>query len=85
MKKAHKRLQKEFSNFERYLDGFEKYKPCAYIEDDNLFKWVCTIQGPTGTVYEGSKFAVEFIMPQDYPFKPPKNRFLTKVYHPNIN
>ena len=41
--------------------------------------------GPEGTIYEGSKFVIEFKIPSEYPFRPPKTLFLTRVYHPNIN
>lgn len=30
-------------------------------------------------------FKLELFLPDDYPMTPPKIRFLTKIYHPNID
>jgi len=30
------------------------------------------------------KFKLELFLPEEYPMAPPKVRFLTKIYHPNI-
>lgn len=29
-------------------------------------------------------FRLELFLPEEYPMAPPKVRFLTKIYHPNI-
>lgn len=44
-----------------------------------------TITGPEGTPYEGGVFKIDIIIPSSYPFEPPKMKFVTKIWHPNIS
>lgn len=34
--------------------------------------------------FPGGSFKLELFLPEEYPMAPPKVRFLTKIYHPNI-
>ena len=43
------------------------------------------IKGPEGTVYDGGVFDIDIVIPAPYPFEPPKMKFLTKIWHPNIS
>mmetsp|Transcript_34430 Transcript_34430/g.47986 ORF Transcript_34430/g.47986 Transcript_34430/m.47986 type:complete len:170 (-) Transcript_34430:86-595(-) len=44
-----------------------------------------TFRGPQDTPYENGTFVVRIEIPVRYPFEPPKVKFLTKVWHPNIS
>ena len=35
--------------------------------------------------YEGGTFELELFLPEEYPMSAPKVRFMTKIYHPNID
>ncbi|XP_034978810.1 ubiquitin-conjugating enzyme E2 T [Zootoca vivipara] len=41
--------------------------------------------GSADTPYEKGIFNLEVVVPERYPFEPPKIRFLTPIYHPNID
>ncbi|XP_015197584.1 ubiquitin-conjugating enzyme E2 T isoform X5 [Lepisosteus oculatus] len=43
------------------------------------------IVGGVNTPFEGGVFSLEIKIPERYPFEPPKMRFLTPIYHPNID
>ena len=57
---------------------------CAPYED-NLRYFRVVLQGPQDTPYQGGLFSLEMFLPSEYPMVPPKVRFLTKIYHPNID
>ena len=81
MSQALKRIQKELTEFNKEEpEGFT-----AGPEDDSdMFKWVASLTGPEESPYEGGTFNLTMEFPKDYPFKPPKVEFTTKVYHPNV-
>ncbi|KAL0480749.1 ubiquitin conjugating enzyme E2, partial [Acrasis kona] len=76
-----KRIQKELAYFKLNISKEVEAEPIK----DNLFKWRATIKGPAGSPYEGGTFKLDIELPVEYPFKPPKITFMTRIYHCNIN
>ncbi|DBA86078.1 TPA: Ubiquitin-conjugating enzyme E2 36 [Trebouxia sp. C0004] len=57
----------------------------ASPSEENMRYFNVMILGPQQSCYEGGAFKLELFLPEDYPMAAPKVRFLTKIYHPNID
>ncbi|XP_022915102.1 uncharacterized protein [Onthophagus taurus] len=53
--------------------------------DGHYYHWQATIIGSEGSCYEGGTFFLYIQIPCTYPMSPPRVRFLTKIFHPNIS
>merc|ERR1711990_641713 len=57
----------------------------ATPNEENLRHFNVIVAGPDDSPYQGGVFKLELFLPAEYPMVPPKVRFLTKIYHPNID
>lgn len=57
----------------------------AVPDEENLRYFHVVIDGPDESPYQGGKFKLELFLPEDYPMAAPKVRFLTRIYHPNVD
>ena len=78
---ATRRLAKE-------LEDIRKAKMSSFrdinVDESNILCWQGLIV-PENAPYNKGAFRIEIIFPAEYPFKPPKITFKTKIYHPNID
>jgi ubiquitin-conjugating enzyme E2 D/E len=77
-----KRLNKEYGEMSKNPPA-----GCSAAPEnmDNILNWKATIQGPDDSPYSNGVFHLKITFPKDYPFKPPKIKCVTPIYHPNIN
>jgi ubiquitin-conjugating enzyme E2 L3 len=78
---ASRRLQKEL--LELRENGLKSFRNIV-AEEQNILNWTGLIV-PENPPYNKGAFKIEINFPAEYPFKPPKIAFRTKIYHPNID
>jgi ubiquitin-conjugating enzyme E2 L3 len=77
-----RRLQKEYHDLvQANLKNFQKIE---LPREDNLLLWQGLLL-PENPPYNKGAFRIQIDYPAEYPFKPPKITFLTKIYHPNVD
>ncbi|CAF1581048.1 unnamed protein product, partial [Didymodactylos carnosus] len=78
----HRRLQSEIRALQgEPPEGIE----ATPLDPSSCYHWQASVLGPSGSPYEGGIFYLYLHIPQSYPMIPPRVRFITKIFHPNIN
>lgn len=55
------------------------------LADDDIYRWnIGVMVLSKDSPYHGGYFKAQMIFPLDYPYSPPKFRFLPAIYHPNV-
>ena len=77
------RLRKEAKDFtKKYNKDSNIY---AEPVSEDFLHWIGKINGPEESPYANGIFVVELLIPNQYPFAPPKVSSNTKIWHPNIS
>ena len=76
-----KRLLAEISKYQKDPHPNLHIYPC----EDQLDFWRILLVGPQGTPYEGGVYLLYAKFPVNYPQNPPEIRFVTSIYHCNVN
>ncbi|KAL4455086.1 hypothetical protein ABPG74_006468 [Tetrahymena malaccensis] len=78
-----KRIVKELETIQKETDP--NFKAKVFPAENDIMNWKVLLIGPEGTTYNYGVFMLYITFPVDYPFKPPRTRFITPIYHPNIS
>lgn len=78
---ATRRLQKELQDLRNA--GLKAFRDIQ-VDDANILLWQGLLV-PDSAPFNKGAFKIEIQFPAEYPFKPPKLVFKTKIYHPNVD
>jgi ubiquitin-protein ligase len=57
----------------------------VYVSESNMGFWKVVLEGPAESAYASGTFVLYLDMEDEYPRRAPKGRFITPIFHPNIN
>ncbi|EQC35237.1 peroxin-4 [Saprolegnia diclina VS20] len=76
-----KRLRKELAELRKHPEADMVLFPL----EESIVEWKAFIKGPADTPFEGRVFELAIATTPMYPMEPPKMKFVTKIFHPNVH
>eukprot|EP01084_Bolivina_argentea_P124623 220842_1 len=81
------RLEKELSILSQNTDTNLTFHTTSI--DSNIFHWTATINVPSSkskhSPFEDGTYTLDIQIPDNYPVRPPQVKFVTPMFHPNID
>ena len=78
---AKRRLLKDWEKYQREAPGLGIL---ISPDPENMMTYEAIIIGPDDTEWEGGTFRLMLDYSEKFPSEPPKVRFVTQMFHPNI-
>ncbi|CCX32307.1 ubiquitin-conjugating enzyme/RWD-like protein [Pyronema domesticum] len=82
MSNQKRRIMKELDDMSKDVASGVRF---TIPNSDNLQQIRGIFTGPPDTPYAGGTFEIDIQLPENYPFVPPKMKFITRVWHPNVS
>merc|ERR1712216_166204 len=79
------RIKKELMDFQTDPPPGCSAGPYRGVDNDNQYEWEATLLGPDDSPYAGGLFILRIRFPKEYPFNPPQVKFVTEIYHCNVD
>ncbi|OQS04376.1 ubiquitin-conjugating enzyme E2 [Thraustotheca clavata] len=76
-----RRLRKEVAELRKSPEA----DMVLYPLEESIVEWKAFITGPVDTPFANRVFELRIMTSPMYPMEPPKMKFLTKIFHPNVH
>jgi ubiquitin-conjugating enzyme E2 D/E len=80
-----KRIKKEYKDFNEKTNFSATSPLIQFPNEEDITNWEVTVFGPSDTSYKKGLFCLSINFPDGYPHIAPEVRFLTPIYHVNVN
>ena len=77
-----RRIMKELDDMSNDRDSGMQ---AELLDTNNMMHLRGWFAGPPDSPYSGGTFHIDIQLPENYPFVPPKMKFETRVWHPNVS
>lgn len=79
-----RRIQNEVKTLKSNTEEYGKMFSVNMVGDD-MYHWHAILIGPQDSLYQGYNFKLDIVLPVDYPYSPPRVKFITPIQHVNVN
>ena len=80
---ARSRLRRELQKLQE--NPQEGVISCELEAPKKILRWNAVISGRENCLFQGGKFKLSMEFSEDYPNRPPKVKFVSEVFHPNVH